>query len=93
MKIGTHFSHCFSHVNTTYVFANNYAKNRDENNQVPRILHFLWIFQPIPEKYLTAISGFEKNNPDYEVNMLYCQSFFDWSCHCQYFVLIDLLVE
>ena len=56
-----------SHLNTTYVFANKYIDNRDGNNQVPQVLHFLWIFQPIPEKYLDAISGFEKNNPDYEV--------------------------
>ena len=61
----------FSHLCSTYAFANNYTDNRDENNNVPRILHFLWVFQPIPEKYLDAITGFEKNNPDYEVRYKY----------------------
>ena len=44
-----------------------YEAERDEKNDVPKFLHFLWVFQPIPEKYLEAISAFEKNNPNYEV--------------------------
>ena len=48
--------------------AEEYSKERDETNIVPRILHFTWIFQPIPDKYLSAISEFEQNNPDYEVS-------------------------
>ena len=59
----------FSQNTATYTFAKNYAALRDENNKVPRILHFLWVFQPILEKYLDAIRAFEKNNPDYEVRV------------------------
>ena len=51
-----------SEHNVTYTFAKEYASNRDENNDVPLILHFLWVGQPIPEKYFDAILGFEKIN-------------------------------
>lgn len=56
-----------SKLNASYSFAKKYVSERDENNDVPKILHFLWVFQPIPEKYLEAISAFEKNNPNYEI--------------------------
>lgn len=59
----------FSKLNASYSFAKKYVSERDENNDVPKILHFLWVFQPIPEKYLEAISAFEKNNPNYEVRV------------------------
>ena len=59
----------FSQLNASYTFANKYEAEKDENNDVPQILHFLWVFQPIPEKYLEAISAFEKNNPNYEVRV------------------------
>ena len=57
----------FSQLNASYTFAKKYEAERDENNDVPKFLHFLWVFQPIPEKYLEAISAFEKHNPKYEV--------------------------
>ena len=57
-----------SYANTSYKYADKkYAADRDKNHNVPKILHFLWVFQTVPEKYLDAISVFEKNNPDYEV--------------------------
>ena len=60
---------CFSYVETTYTFAKEYAANRDDNNNVPLILHFVWVIQKIPEKYLDAISAFEKMNTNYEVKV------------------------
>ena len=58
------------YANTRYKFADKaYAAARDKNNEVPKILHFLWVVKLIPPKYLNAISGFEKNNPDYEVRV------------------------
>ena len=59
-----------SYAKTSYKFASNeYAAARDKNHDVPKILHFLWVFKLIPAKYLDAISAFEKNNPDYEVRI------------------------
>lgn len=56
-----------SQLNVTFKFARDYADDRDKITEVPKFLHFLWIFQPITEKYLDAISGFEKNNPNFEI--------------------------
>ena len=39
----------------------------ERSHNVPKILHFLWIHQPIRNNYIEAISTFEKNNPSYEV--------------------------
>ena len=59
-----------SYTKTSYKFADKaYAAARDKTNEVPKILHFLWVFQLIPPKYLDAISVFEKNNPDHEVRV------------------------
>ena len=59
-----------SYAKTSYKFADNeYAAARDENHDVPKILHFLWVFKLLPAKYLDAISAFKKNNPDYEVRI------------------------
>jgi len=54
-----------SHLNGSYLSAKEFSK--DTSMKVPRILHFLWIYQPIPDKYLEAITEFEKNNPDYQI--------------------------
>ena len=55
--------------NVTYAFAREFAANRDEDNYVPMILHFLWVGKPIPEKYLDAVIGFEETNTDFEVTV------------------------
>ena len=57
----------FSHLNGSYLSADGFASDKDMSTIVPRILHFVWIVQPIPDKYLDAITEFENNNPDYEV--------------------------
>ena len=49
------------------MFADKFLKVKDKSTRIPRILHFQWIFQAIPNKYLDAITEFEKNNPDYQV--------------------------
>ena len=41
----------------------------EKSHIVPKILHFLWIYQPIRDNYIEAISNFEKNNPNYEVSL------------------------
>jgi len=56
-----------SHVNGSYLSAEEFKKDKDMTTSVPRLLHFLWINQPIPDKYLDAIAEFEEKNPDYQI--------------------------
>ena len=56
-----------SQQNESYMFADKFLKVKDKSTRIPRILHFQWIFQAIPDNYLDAITEFEKNNPDYQV--------------------------
>ena len=36
---------------------------------VPRKIHFLWIQSPLPKKYFRNILSYQKNNPEYEINL------------------------
>lgn len=36
-------------------------------NPIPKILHFIWIGEPLPEEYLQNILGFMRHNPEHEV--------------------------
>jgi len=56
-----------SHLNGSYLCAEEFAEDKDLSTTVPRILHFLWIVQIIPDKYLEAITEFEEKNPDYQI--------------------------
>ena len=75
--------------NVTYAFAREFAANRDEDNYVPTILHFLWVGKPIPEKYLDAVIGFEETNTDFEVTVDFDNKIYlKYECS-----LSDLLVD
>ena len=50
--------------------AEEFKEDKDMTTSVPRLLHFLWINQPIPDKYLDAIAEFEEKNPDYQVKQV-----------------------
>ena len=70
LTIDTNYPSMFSHLNESYLSAEEFAEDRDKSTSVPRILHFLWIIQIIPDKYLDAITEFDMMNPDYQVSEL-----------------------
>lgn len=41
----------------------------DENNCVPKKLHFIWVGGLLPDKYISNIKSFKTNNPEYEINL------------------------
>ena len=61
--------HLDGYQEVPYAFAKEFVANKDENNYVPMILHFLWVGKPIPERYLDAVIGFEETNTDFEVTV------------------------
>ena len=78
-----------SHHDATYAFAKEFASKKDEDSNVPQILHFLWVGKPIPEKYLDAIIGFEKTNTDYEVRVLNNFKILPWQPSSSSDLLLD----
>ena len=46
-------------------------KEREENYNVPKIIHFIWIGRPIRKEYILNIQSFAVNS-DYEVKNYFC---------------------
>ena len=41
---------------------------KEENLEVPKLLHFIWTGGQIPDKYVENINAFVEHNPDYQVS-------------------------
>jgi len=55
-------------INFEYIAA---PKDADTSHfvEIPKILHFVWVGNPIPEKYQKNLRKWRKKNPDYEINL------------------------
>tara|TARA_R110000744_G_scaffold3161_2_gene12287 strand:+ start:16703 stop:17509 length:807 start_codon:yes stop_codon:yes gene_type:complete len=47
-------------------YEHNSAK-KDEDCQIPKIIHFIWIGSELPKKYVEIIDGWKKHNPEFEI--------------------------
>ena len=36
---------------------------------IPKKIHFIWVGNPIPDKYITNILLWKQKNPEYEINL------------------------
>ena len=47
-------------------YDNNLSRN-DQDCEIPKIIHFIWVGSKLPEKYAKIIEGWKHHNPDFEI--------------------------
>ena len=69
MKGSVQFSTQFSDINPNRSIKYNYSAESEPETSwtIPQVLHFIWLGEVIPEKYINNILGFVTNNPHFQV--------------------------